>query len=508
EPVEGTVSVEVEEAGAQIFFSNLTPTYNGEAQAPAVTTDPEGFSYALTFDGSPEVPVDASTYAVVAVITEEGAPGSASDTFTIDPVPLTVQADDVAKFEGDPDPALSWSVISGELFESDTLSGSLARDSGENIGPYTIRQGTLSASGNYILTFQTGTLTILEAGDAPWVLQADFDDLNTGVLRGQGGWSGNNDSAAQVVQDPEDENNQVFRFAPSSNNHIQRDLSTPMQAGEVGTLFFRFYVPAGSSRINQQIRLPNNNPIRIKWDSDPSEPVLWIFGEDMTNTDLQQVEQPIARDTWYNFWMVIDNINGTYRIYIQGGDYPDQTFVTVADMGGDPNTHPFETGLIDALYFIGWNNGPMLYDDFYLALGGENLSNPAAVIPPPSDYEQWLMDEGLDPETDPAAEEPGTGFTYRELHVMGARLLSGEWQDLLYVTTPAQLPGGGLTLHMQGRAGRSYRLFYRDDLQGGTEGDAEWLPLGEPVELENDGPVGFEDDAPGAQRFYRIQVTL
>ncbi|MCH8528493.1 MAG: DUF2341 domain-containing protein [Kiritimatiellae bacterium] len=503
EPVEGTVSVEVEEAGAQIFFSNLTPTYNGEAQAPAVTTDPEGFSYALTFDGSPVVPVDADTYAVVAVITEEGATGSASDTFTIEPAPLTVQADDAAKFEGDPDPALSWSVISGELFGSDTLSGSLARDSGEDIGAYTIRQGTLSASGNYILTFQTGTLSILEAGDAPWVLQADFDDLNTGVLRGQGGWSGNNDNAAQVIQDPEDENNQVFRFAPSSNNHIQKDLSTPIQAGEVGTLFFRFHVPAGSSRINQQIRMPNNNPIRIKWDSDPSEPVLWIFGEDMSNTGLQQVEQTLARDTWYYFWMVIDNINGTYRIYIQGGDYPDQTFVTVADMGGDANSHPFQPGLIDALNFIGWNNGPMLYDDIYLAHGGENLSNPAAVIPPPSDYEQWLMDEGLDPATDPAAEEPGTGFTYRELHVMGARLQDGVWEELLVVDTPVFGAGSGMDIRVHARAGRTYRLFATDDLMN-QEG---WQAVGHPFPVtDTDREIDFQDPNPGDRRFYRVEV--
>lgn len=519
EPVEGTVSVQVEEATAAIFFSNLTVTYNGEAQAPTVTTDPEGFSYELTFDGSSEVPVDAGTYAVVATITEEGATGSNSDTFTIDPAPLTVEAEDAAKFESDPDPVLSWNIVSGELFGSDTLTGSLTRDSGEDIGAYTIRQGTLSASGNYLLTFQTGTFTILEAGDAPWVLQANFDDLNSGTLRDQDGWSGNSDSAAQVVEDPEDENNQVFRFGPSTNDNIQKDLSTPIQTGEVGTLFFRFHVPAGSSRINQQIRMPNSNPIRIKWDTDPSEPVLWLFGEDMSNTDLQQVEQTIDRDTWYNFWMVIDNTNGLYRLYIEGGQYESQTLVTSENLVEGSDSHPFETGLIDALDFIGWNNGPMLYDDFYLAHGGENLSNPVAVLPPGQDFESWLDSFGdlSEAERDPYADPAGDGIANILKYAFGLHpreAVAGKRAT----ATEAGLP----VLHHTAESTSGIALRYRrdtslNDLSYRVEWSSDLTPESwqeihlEETVLETDGDVEwvevrFTDTPAPTRQFLRVVV--
>jgi PKD repeat protein len=407
EPVQSTVAVTVEPASGSVTLSGLTVTYNGTPQAPTVTTDPAGLEVQLTFDGESTPPLNAGTYSVVATITDPNASGSTSGTFTIEPAAITVRAQDTGKFEGDPDPALDWMFLAGELFAGDSLSGALERAPGEAIGSYPIQQGTLAASANYILTFMPGTFTIMEASDAPWVLQAEFDDLNPGILRGQGGWSGNNDAAAQVIQDPEDEDNQVFRFAPGNNNSVGKDLTTAIETGEVATLFFRFYVPAGTARINQQIRLPGLTPIRVKWDSDPSDPVLSLFGEDMSGASQQKVEQTILRNTWHDFWMVIDNANGRYQIYLQGGDLGDQTLVTVGDMGTDPLAHPFQTGLIDALVFIGWSNGPMLFDDFYLAHGGENLTNPVALAPPGSGFGAWIDGFGdLPPEERSALANP------------------------------------------------------------------------------------------------------
>lgn len=506
ESVSSEIPVTVEPAAATVTLSDLTVSYNGEPQSPTVTTDPAGLDVSITYDGSSTVPTDAGSYAVAVTVTDPNASGSASDTFMITTASLTIRADDTGKFEGDPDPPLTWTVTSGALFGDDTLSGSLVRAGGEEVGSYAITQGTLTATANYVLSFQSGTFSILEVGDAPWVLQADFDDLNSGTLRGQGGWTGNNDNAAQVIVDPDDDTNQIFRFAPGTNNTVSKTFSTAIQTGEVATLFFRFYVPAGGTRINQQIRLPNNQPIRLKWDTDPSEPVLWLFGEDMNAPGQQQIEQSIDRDTWYNFWMVIDNVNGTYRIYLQGGDFTEQTFVTVNNMGSDPNSHPFETGTLDAMTFIGWNNGPMLYDDFYLAFGGENLSNPVAGLVAPSDYEVWLDDQGLDAGTDPEAEDPGTGLTYRQLHIMGARRVEGTWEDLLRVVPPAVMEAGGIDLRVQARAGRRYQLFFRNDLMDQEEG---WQALGEAVPVtDTDQEIEFQDLNPGSRRFYRVQVDL
>ncbi|MCC5841282.1 MAG: DUF2341 domain-containing protein [Opitutales bacterium] len=522
ETVQGTVPVEVVEASASVFLSSLTVTYNGQAQSPTVATVPEGLSYALTFDGLTTAPVNAGTYAVTATITEEGATGSATATFTIEPALLTVRANDAAKFEGEADPVLSWSLLGGQLLGDDSLSGSLARTSGESVGTYTITQGTLSASANYTLLFLPGTFAILEAGEAPWVLQSNFDELNPGPLRGQDGWSGNNDNAAQVIQDPQDAADQVFRFAPGNNNNIARNLSTPIQPGEVATLFFRFYVPSGMARINQQIRMPGNTPIRLKWDSDPSEPVFWLYGEDMSAASQQQIDQPIARNTWYSLWMVIDNANGHYRLYLQGGDFNDQTFVTVANMGTDPNTHPFQTGLIDALYFIGWNNGPMLYDDFYLAHGAENLSNPTAITPPGESFHDWM--EGFAHLT-PAEREPLSNPTGDGLPNLLKYALD------LDPTVPATGIGGAIIELVEeggarviearipadlSRPGLHYVLEISDDL-------ATWSPLAEAIghtafTATPGAPVsavGREGDtlrvalasAASNRAFYRLTVT-
>lgn len=80
---------------------------------------------------------------------------------TVTPRPITVRADDKFKDEGDPDPSLTYSIVSGSpVSDDDIFTGSLTRDSGESPGGYTIRQGTLGLGANYSLTFQAGTLII------------------------------------------------------------------------------------------------------------------------------------------------------------------------------------------------------------------------------------------------------------------------------------------------------------------------------------------------------------
>jgi hypothetical protein len=83
---------------------------------------------------------------------------------TVTPRPITVRADDQRRLQGQPDPALSWTVAGGSLASFDTLggvfSGSLARASGEVPGTYAIGQGTFAADANYALTFLPGSFII------------------------------------------------------------------------------------------------------------------------------------------------------------------------------------------------------------------------------------------------------------------------------------------------------------------------------------------------------------
>jgi filamentous hemagglutinin family protein len=75
-------------------------------------------------------------------------------------IPITVTAYPEFKTYGNPDPILNYQITSGSLLPGDALSGSLTRVAGQNVGSYTILEGTLSLPANYQLTFLSSTLMI------------------------------------------------------------------------------------------------------------------------------------------------------------------------------------------------------------------------------------------------------------------------------------------------------------------------------------------------------------
>ncbi|MDO7882939.1 MBG domain-containing protein [Salinibacterium soli] len=80
-------------------------------------------------------------------------------TLWVSPLEIVVTADDITKEYGDADPAFSW-TSSPALIGDDALSGSLARDPGEDVGTYAITAGTLSGGSNYTVTVASGELEI------------------------------------------------------------------------------------------------------------------------------------------------------------------------------------------------------------------------------------------------------------------------------------------------------------------------------------------------------------
>jgi serine/threonine-protein kinase len=142
----------------------LTYTFSGFRGGDGPTTS--GITGAATMTRTAGETVLGSPYQIrVSSIAGLSAPNytfaiGATAGLTITPRPITVRADDKFKDEGDPDPSLTYSIVSGSLVPGDAFSGSLTRDPGEGPGSYTIRQGTLGLGANYSLTFQPGTLTI------------------------------------------------------------------------------------------------------------------------------------------------------------------------------------------------------------------------------------------------------------------------------------------------------------------------------------------------------------
>ncbi len=80
--------------------------------------------------------------------------------FAITARPVTVSANSKSKIYGEPDPALTDQITDGSLIGSDSLSGSLTRVTGSNVGTYAITQGTLSAGSNYVLTYVGASFAI------------------------------------------------------------------------------------------------------------------------------------------------------------------------------------------------------------------------------------------------------------------------------------------------------------------------------------------------------------
>jgi hypothetical protein len=82
---------------------------------------------------------------------------------TITPETLGIAANSTSRNAGQANPALTFNVTSGTLFNGDALTGSLdtTATTGSAAGSYPITIGTLSAPANYQIAFTGGTLTVL-----------------------------------------------------------------------------------------------------------------------------------------------------------------------------------------------------------------------------------------------------------------------------------------------------------------------------------------------------------
>ncbi len=151
-------------------------------------------------------PTAAGTYTVVAHYpgsANYAAADSVPTSFTITTLAITVTANPQTKVYGTADPALTYQITSGSLVNGDSLSGTLTRVPGENVGSYGIEQGTLTAGGNYDLTFVganqliTPATLIVTAGNQTMVYGAALPTLTAS-------YSGfvNGDTVASLTTQP------------------------------------------------------------------------------------------------------------------------------------------------------------------------------------------------------------------------------------------------------------------------------------------------------------------
>ena len=157
---------EVTYDGQSHTASGYTVTYNDSNDAPegVTVTLKEGVTASVTRTNvldSKEMGLTEDSFTVTA---PEGYTVNLTVTdgrLTINPKPVTVQANDAKKTFGTADPILTATVTG--LIDGDTIEYTVSREAGEDVGTYTITPTGAETQGNYTVTYRTGTFTITKA---------------------------------------------------------------------------------------------------------------------------------------------------------------------------------------------------------------------------------------------------------------------------------------------------------------------------------------------------------
>jgi hypothetical protein len=125
-----------EKLTAAVTLSNLSQVYDGTPKAAAAATDPNGLTVNVTYNGSPDAPVNAGTYTVVATVADANYQGSATATLTITKAAAGVTLSNLTQtFDGGPKPVTVTTSPAGLSYAA-VYNGSATVPSA--IGNYTV----------------------------------------------------------------------------------------------------------------------------------------------------------------------------------------------------------------------------------------------------------------------------------------------------------------------------------------------------------------------------------
>ena len=117
------------------------------------------------------------TFAPSNTLTHDGNTETVS--IVVNAKPIIVTAEAKSKVYGASDPALTFTTPVGSLVGSDTLSGSLTRGAGSNVGTYVISQGTVTTANNprYVISYVGANFSITEKN---LTITAENKSINSG----------------------------------------------------------------------------------------------------------------------------------------------------------------------------------------------------------------------------------------------------------------------------------------------------------------------------------------
>ena len=170
-------------------WSNDEFTYDGKEHAPTaeVIGVLTGETVNVTIEGS-EINAGEYTARATGLIGEDchnydfASVAELAHDFTIKPKAVTVSADFKAKVAGEADPQLT--ATKEGLIGTDKLDYTLARESGEDVGVYTILVSGEKLQGNYEVNYESGTFLITNAS-ALTVTGFDYDGVYDAEAHGR-----------------------------------------------------------------------------------------------------------------------------------------------------------------------------------------------------------------------------------------------------------------------------------------------------------------------------------
>ncbi len=118
----------VVKATAEVTLDGLSQTYDGEAKAVTVMTDPEGLAVVVTYDGAMEAPTAVGSYAVVATVEDAMWSGSAEGTLVICKASQSIVFAEIGDQIATNSVALSATVSSGLEVTFEVTSGPAVLD--------------------------------------------------------------------------------------------------------------------------------------------------------------------------------------------------------------------------------------------------------------------------------------------------------------------------------------------------------------------------------------------
>jgi hypothetical protein len=154
-----TGTMVISKAIATMTLSNLARTYDGAAKAATATTTPAGLPVTITYDGSSTAPVNAASYAVLAIVNDTNYTSTASGTLNISKAAASVTLGNLTQtFDGTAKAVTATTAPAGLAV---TLSYNGSSTAPSAAGSYAV---TATVSDANYTGSANGTLLILQTG--------------------------------------------------------------------------------------------------------------------------------------------------------------------------------------------------------------------------------------------------------------------------------------------------------------------------------------------------------